>query len=114
MIFLCSVTLFLSSACRKDNDIRNLSKHEVYFFYQNKCTHCHTAAQFIKAKHPWLKVKALDVDMPGNMRLLQEAAKTYKVGNSIGTPFICFGENYIMGWGDAEAARFNMLAERYE
>ena len=52
--------------------------------------------------------------MPGNMRLLQDAAQTYKIGTSVGTPFICFGENYIMGWSDEEAKRLDLFSAKYE
>ena len=113
-ICFCSFCLLFSAGCRKSNDIRTLSKHEVYFFYQTACSHCHMAAKYIKDKHPWLKVKALDVSMPGNMRLLQEAAKTYKIGDAIGTPLICFGENFIMGWGSDEERKFDEFSVRYE
>ena len=52
--------------------------------------------------------------MPGNMRLLQQAAKSYELGDSVGTPLICFGKNYIMGWNEHEAQKLDMLAGYYE
>lgn len=112
-ILFCSIFMLLS-ACSRADDIRSLSRDEVYFFYQVTCPHCHTAAQYIKEKHPSMRVKALDVKLPGNMRLLQDAAKFYKIGNNVGTPLICFGDHYIMGWSDEDAERLDALAEKYE
>lgn len=113
-ICLCSGSLLFFAGCKKSDDIRTLSENQVYFFYQTTCQHCHTAAGYIKEKHPMLKVKALDVKMPGNMRLFQQAAKTYQLGSTVGTPLICFGKDYIMGWSDEEAKKFDILSQKYE
>ncbi len=111
-VFVCGA-LFLS-ACNKSDDVKNLSKEEVYFFYQQTCPHCHTAADYIKAKHPNMRIKALDIKMPGNRRLFDKAVKGYKVGTVAGTPLICFGDKYIMGWSDDDAPRLDEYAIDYE
>lgn len=104
----------LLSACGKSDDITNLSRKEVYFFYQQSCPHCHTAADYIKANHPKLRIKALDINMPGNRRLFENAVREYKPEGAAGTPFICFGKRYIMGWGDDDPKLFDELAADYK
>ena len=113
MSLFCAGALFLT-ACKDENSIETLSQNEVYFFYQQSCPHCHTAAQYIKEKYPHLKIKGLDIAMPGNKRMFQEAAKTYKVGFTAGTPLICFGKKHIMGWGADAPAQFDLFVKNYE
>lgn len=107
-------SLVCLAACRDENSVASLSANEVYFFYQTTCPHCHTAAEYIKEKHPGLKVKSFDVKMPGNMKLFQQAVKDYKITDAAGTPLIGMGDNYIMGWGDREAQAFEKYVVQYE
>ena len=65
--------LFLINACNNKPDIIDLSADEIYFFYQETCPHCHTAAQYIKNKYPALKINERDIKLPGNMALFKEA-----------------------------------------
>ena len=102
------------ASCGKSDSVEALSQDQVYFFYQETCAHCHTAAEYIKAKHPQLKIKALDIKMPGNYKLFEQATRDYDVGNVAGTPLICFGKNYIMGWGDDAPGLFDKYSEEYE
>ena len=108
-----SAVMFLA-ACDDENSVAYLSKNEVYFFYQTTCPHCHTAAQYIKEKHPNLKVKGLDIQMPGNMKLFRQASKDYKINSVVGTPLIGMGDNYIMGWGDDKEKVFEEYVTKYE
>lgn len=114
LILICCAGALLLTACGKKNDVTALSEQEIYFFYQEGCPHCHTAAEYIKENHPNLKVKSLDIAMPGNHRLFQQAARTYKLGITVGTPLICFGEHYLMGWGDDAPKKFEMYVKKYE
>ena len=109
----CLGGLLLAGCDNRDN-IETLSQNEVYFFYQESCPHCHTAAEYIKSNYPHLKIKSLDIKMPGNRRMFQAAAKTYKVGFAAGTPLICFGKDYIMGWGADAPAQFDLFAKKYQ
>ena len=105
--------VFFLASCKEKDDIVALSANEVYFFYQETCPHCHHAADYIQAHYPDLAVKSLDIKMPGNLRLFESAVKTYKVGSNVGTPLLCLGKNYIMGWGDEDAARFDAYVKDY-
>ena len=109
----CGLCVLFLASCKNENDITTLSKNEVYFFYQEACQHCHHAADYIHANYPNLAVKSLDIKMPGNMRLFEEAVRTYKIGSVAGTPLICFGKNYIMGWGDDDPKRFDTYVADY-
>ncbi|MBQ8481571.1 MAG: hypothetical protein IJ532_03470 [Alphaproteobacteria bacterium] len=107
------VAVFLT-ACEDKNSVTYLSKEEVYFFYQTTCPHCHDAAKYIKEKHPDLKVKGLDVQMPGNMKLFRQAVKDYKITSAAGTPLIAMGDVYIMGWGDDKEKKFEEYVTKYK
>lgn len=109
----CTVIMFLC-ACKDSNSITVLSENEVYFFYQTTCPHCHTAAEYIKEKHPNIKVKSFDIKMPGNLNLFQQAVKDYKIETAAGTPLIGMGDNYVMGWGDNQITAFEEYVVRYE
>ena len=113
--FLLSVCcLWFLSACQpEEDDIKDLSADKVYFFYQTTCPHCHTAAQYIKNKYPMLKVVSRDIKLPGNMNLFKAAVKKYEIGGAIGTPLICFGEHYIMGWGPNDKQLFDYYVRPY-
>ena len=115
-ISLCCAGALLLTACdgKKSDDIITLSQNEIYFFYQENCPHCHDAAAYIKKNHPNLKIRSLNIKMPGNKRVFIEAARTYKESFGAGTPLICFGKNYLMGWGADAPKQFDIYARNYE
>lgn len=113
-VAICACVALLISACGDSADnIKNLSKEQIYFFYKESCPHCHEAAEYIKEKYPHLQIKGLNVKMPGNQKLFIQAVKTYRIGAMAGTPLICFGNEYIMGWGKDSSARFDELSKPY-
>lgn len=112
-IFFSVLGLFFLNACNHEQDITDLSAHEIYFFYQNTCSHCHTAAQYIKNKYPHLKINSRDIKLPGNLALFREAVATYNIHSAAGTPLICFGEHYIMGWGPKDNDVFDYYVQPY-
>ena len=111
---LCVFSCLFLTACEKSAEEKELDGSRIYFFYQTTCPHCHTAAEYIKEKHPDLKIVARDVRLPGNQKLFSYAVKKYKIGDVAGTPLICFDDKYIMGWSDAKAKEFDELAKPYE
>lgn len=113
LVALFCFVVMLLTACDDKNSVRYLSKNEVYFFYQTTCPHCHTAAQYIKEHHPDLKVKGLDIKMPGNLRMFHQAVSDYKIETAAGTPLICMGDNYIMGWNDSDTKLFDEYVSGY-
>ena len=111
--FMYFLGLGLLSACNSEPDIADLSADEIYFFYQETCPHCHTAAQYIKNKYPRLKINSRDIKLPGNMALFKKAVAAYNIRGVAGTPLICFGEHYIMGWGQQDRELFDYYAQPY-
>src|SRR5574344_1011297 len=103
----------LFSACDKKNDIEKLSDNEIYLFYQTTCPHCHDAAKYIKQTYPQLKLNSLNIKLPGNMRLFEQAVKRYNIKGQAGTPFFAFGENYLMGWSEDERKMFDVYVKPY-
>ncbi len=110
----CGVLSLLSACGDSGKNVTQLSADEIYFFYQNTCPHCHDAARYIKAKYPDLEVVSLDVKLPGNMRLFEKAVRKYKIdGSRAGTPLICMGDKYIMGWSKADEHQFEVYVKPY-
>ena len=92
-----------------------ISNNQVYFFYQTTCPHCHHAASYIAQKYPNLKMVNLDVRQPANFNLFLKCAQKFRLSqDSLGTPLICMGDHYIMGWSDADAAKFDMYVQRFK
>ena len=112
--FFCFVALLFVGACEKSPEGQELDGSKIYFFYQTTCPHCHTAAKYIKEKHPSLKIVSRDIRLPGNRQLFDYAVKKYKIGATAGTPLICFDDKYIMGWSDEKAKEFEEYAKPYE
>lgn len=110
---MCACVLAVS-ACKKSPEEQELDGGRIYFFYQTTCPHCHDAAKYIKEKHPELKIVSRDIRLPGNQKLFTYAVKKYKIGESAGTPLICFDDKYIMGWSDGKAAEFDEYSKPYE
>lgn len=110
---LCALS-FVLSACEKSPEEKELDGSRIYFFYQTTCPHCHDAAKYIKENHPDLKMVSRDVRLPGNQKLFRYAVQKYKIGETAGTPLICFDDDYIMGWSDAKAQEFEKYVKPYE
>lgn len=111
--FVGILSLLYLTACHSEEDIKDLSSSKIYFFYQSTCPHCHTAAQYIKNKYPRLKMDSRDIRLPGNMALFKQAVTTYNIHGSAGTPLICLGEHYIMGWGPKDHEVFDYYVQPY-
>lgn len=113
--------MFSLTACQEDRPqgnasvMQSISNNQIYFFYQNTCPHCHHAAQYIKSRHPELKMINVDVRNPNGYNLFLKCAQKFSLNQaSLGTPLICMGTHYIMGWSDEDAARFDSYASRFK
>ena len=108
-----SAILVLPTACHNEDTIRDLSASQVYFFYQDSCFHCHDAAKYIKNKYPHLKIISRDIKLPGNWGLFRQAVGDYNITGATGTPLICFGDKYIMGWSQDDEYLFDIYIKPY-
>ena len=115
-----ALSFCLVSACDKKADdvntelTRNISPNHIYFFYQTSCPHCHYAAEYITKKYPNLKTINLDVRQQANYNLFLKCANKFRLNqNSLGTPLICMGDHYIMGWSDTDRVKFDSYVQKF-
>ena len=114
---LMLVGVLMLGACQREqqNSQEEISNSEIYFFYQTTCPHCHHAAAYIRQKYPDLKLKNLDVRVHQNFDLFLKCAKKFNLQNdNLGTPLICMGDHYIMGWSNADANKFDIYVRNFK
>ena len=103
-----------SSATEKETVAQNeIKTDEIYFFFSNSCPHCHAALAYINAKYPNLKMAMVNVANPEGYALFVKCAQKFKLGNRIGTPLFCMGDNYLMGWADEYAPKFDAYVKPF-
>lgn len=84
-----------------------LNENVIYFFTKPGCPYCDKASDYIKQMHPELAVIYKNVKENSAKELMLECAKKFKLPtNQLGTPLICMGNNYILGWSDHSASLF--------
>lgn len=105
-----TVVLFLAACGKTDN---GPADDKVYFFFSNTCQHCHHALEYINAKYPNLEMAMVNVGNPEGLRMLAQAAKDFEMGDSVGTPLMVFGDNYLMGWSAEYEPRFDEYVRPY-
>ena len=106
-------------ACKPDETANTASagidNAHIYFFYQTSCPHCHHAAAYISSKYPNLKMIQADVRQADNFKLFLKCADKFKLDrNTLGTPLICMGDHYIMGWSDSDRVKFDSYVQKFK
>ena len=110
MLFACD-----ENTAQNTNALKEISANQIYFFYQTSCPHCHHAASYINGKYPNLKMINLDVRQQGNYNLFMKCAQKFKLPqNTLGTPLICMGDHYIMGWADTDRVKFDSYVQKFK
>ena len=110
----CLILIGLLAACgEKTPELEELQADKVYFFYSNGCPHCHHALEYINQKYPKLDLTMVNVSNAGGYELLVKCAAKFKLGNQIGTPLLCMGDKYLMGWASEYEPRFDMYIKPY-
>lgn len=101
--------VFLSGCGEKEvqTTANEYPKEVISFFYSNTCPHCHEALKYVNANYPDLRMNMVNVATKQGQKKLMECARKFKLGNRIGTPLFCMGDNYIMGWTESYGARFD-------
>ena len=94
---LLAAVLCLLTACSQQpaSPGESLSADKIYLFYSNSCPHCHDALDYLDRNYPDLKISLVNV------------------GNRIGTPLFCMGDNYLMGWSPETEKRFDSLVKPF-
>lgn len=101
---------FCLGGCAEKSAIQS---DKIYFFYSETCPHCHDAETYISQKHPGLKMEKVDVQTPRGYTLFVKCAEKFNLGQRIGTPLFCMGDNYLMGWAPEYENRFNTYARPF-
>lgn len=84
-----------------DNDV-------IYFFTKDDCRYCNHAATYISLKYPTLKIEFKDIAKKENIELMINCAEKFQLGKrKLGTPLICMGQNYILGWSPQDEKKFD-------
>lgn len=86
----------------------NQESSQIQFFTHEGCPYCEKAMQYIKINYPKLSMQVLEVDKGDNLKLFVRCASKFKLNkDKLGTPLICMGDNYIMGWSKENQKLFN-------
>lgn len=102
-------------ASKNTNAMHEISTNQVYFFYQTSCPHCHHAAAYIAQKYPNLKMVNVDVREQNGYNLFLKCAQKFRLNpNALGTPLICMGDHYIMGWDDTDRVKFDSYVQKFK
>lgn len=102
----------LVGACSQEN-ANKLDPNKVYFFYQSTCPHCHHALEYINRSAPDVSLEMISIDGPGRDLFIQCVEKFDLPRDAIGTPLICMGDNYLMGWSPVYEVKFEEYIAPY-
>ena len=101
------ICLSLLSGCERQHSPIQVFTHE-------GCPYCEKAMQYIKINYPKLSVQVLEIGNQDNMKLFVQCADRFHLDrNQLGTPLICMGGHYIMGWSQDNQKLFNEYVKTY-
>ena len=84
-----------------------LDANTIYFFTKPGCPYCEKAEDYIKQKHPDLAVEYKNVKEVSARNLMLVCAEKFDLPtNQLGTPLICMGNEYLLGWGPKAPDQF--------
>lgn len=103
--------LFLSGCGQKPET-------QIEFFMHDGCPYCEKALQYISANYPQLPMQVMEIgngDEKGdNLKKFITCARRFKLtGNRLGTPLICMGQHYLLGWSPENEKLFNEYAKPF-
>ena len=88
--------------------------HEIYDFVQKGCPHCLAAEEYLKETYPNLTVQYKDIANSQNRKLFFVCGAKFGLNKvTMGTPLICMGDKYILGWNVAEQAKFDTYVQDF-
>ena len=92
----------------------DLKEDQIYFFTKEGCPYCKKAESYISQNHPNIKIEYKDVSKKSNYILFKKCAQKFKIAQKhLGTPLVCIGNNYILGWSDKSKEKFNNLMKNF-
>lgn len=91
-----------------------IDNETIYFFTKDMCPYCNHAATYIATNYPQLHVEFKDITTEENMELMIACADKFKLNKrQLGTPLICMGQHYILGWSESEAKNFDSYVKDF-
>lgn len=104
-VLVCLV--FLSGCVQK-------TMQPITFFTHEGCPYCEKALQYIHLNYPKLPMQVLEIGNEQNMIKFVQCAQKFKLDlKKLGTPLICMGKHYVMGWSEEERNLFNQYVKSY-
>ena len=103
----------------KNNKIKNtkqIDDNKIYFFSQYGCPHCNDALDFIAKNFDNVdNFKIIDINAnKENLELFVKYAEKYDLDKStLGTPLICIGDKYFLGWNNEYEKDFIKYANEF-
>ena len=111
LIFIPSVAL---AQMTYFDPTHRIDDEHIYFFTQSMCPHCNHAAAYITENYPDLKIEYLEITDPKNQdSFIACADKFYLNKRQLGTPLICMGQHYILGWSQEEQNKFDVYVKDF-
>lgn len=105
------VVAVLLGGCQEKRTPNN----SIYVFSQVGCGHCEDARSYMRRYYSNYDIKELNIHKGGNMQYLLRYAQKYKIPQqSLGTPLIVMGNNYVMGWGTEQMKQFNRYIKNFK
>lgn len=92
-----------------------LQDNKIYFFIHPLCQSCRPAYNYLYKNHPELDIPLINMKFKHNLELYKECVAKFKIKNSeLRLPLICMGDNYIMGWENGSAIRFEQALQQFQ
>lgn len=107
LIFVIVPLILSSCGDNKKQSLNDLQANKIYFFYQDGCPHCHYAIEYVNKTHPNLAMEQVNIATPRGFELFVQCVRKFKLGDKVGTPLFCMGDNYVMGWSKALQQKFD-------
>jgi len=100
---------FLLGGCQEKQ-----TTNRIYVFSQPGCIHCEHAKNYFERYYKNYDIKDMNIHEGNNMDYLMRYARKYHISKqSLGTPLIVMGENYVMGWGEQQQKDFNRYIRNF-
>lgn len=86
----------------------HIDNDHIYFFTQDGCPHCAQAIDYIKQSYPNTKIEYLKIADLKNQDSFFACANKFGLNKrQLGTPLICMGQHYILGWSEDQEKQFD-------
>lgn len=104
------VATFLISGCQDETNT-----NRIYVFSQPGCGHCQNAHAYMERYYKNYDIKELNIRKGSNLDYMQRYARKFKIpAQTLGTPLIIMGDDYVMGWGKDQQKEFNRLVKKFK